>query len=364
MANKDYYEILGVEKNASQDEIKRAFRRLARQYHPDVNKSPEAEKKFKELNEAYQVLSDPKKRQQYDTFGTAGPGFQGFEGFDFGDLFRGGFGRAAEEFGGFGDIFETFFGGGRRGRRGGPERGDDLRYDLEIPLEVANRGEEREIEIEHLVSCDKCKGSGAEPGTSKQRCGNCGGSGQVRRTQRSFLGSFTQVSTCPKCHGEGEVISTPCKKCRGEGRVRTKNKISLKIPPGIDSGHRLRVSGAGNAGIRGGRSGDLYIFIEVSPHPIFEREGEDIHIKKLISFVQASIGAEVDVPTLDGEVKLHIPPGTQPHSTFRLKGKGMPSLHGRGKGDHYVLIEVETPQNLTKEQNDMLKKFGKLRGEF
>jgi len=366
MTNKDYYDILGVGKNASQDEVKRAYRRLARQHHPDVNKSPDAEQKFKEINEAYQVLGDPKKRRQYDAFGKVGPEFRGFEGFDIGDIFERGFGRGFEEFGGFGDLFDMFFGRERagRGRKARAERGDDLRYDLTIPLEVAAKDLEREIEITHFVSCSKCKGEGLMPGTSPSRCGTCGGTGQVTRSQRTFLGSFTQVTTCPKCDGRGEIITSPCNVCKGSGREKRKHNVKLKIPAGIDSGYRLRISGAGNAGIRGGPAGDLYIFITVEPHPIFERDGSDIHIKKLITFTQAALGFEVDVPTIDGTAKLHIPPGTQPNSTFRLKDKGMPHLEGRGRGDQYVLIEVETPINLTKEQMELLKKFGGLRGEF
>lgn len=363
MPKKDYYETLGVPNSASEDEIKRAFRRLARQCHPDVNKEPGAEQKFKEINEAYHVLSDPKKRQQYDSFGHAGPEtFQGgFRDFDIGDLFSGGFGG----FGGFDEIFETFFGRQRSSRGGGagPERGDDLSYDLKIPLDVASTGQEREIALDHFVQCGNCLGSGAAPGTSPVRCNTCRGSGQVSRSQRTMLGSFTQITTCPDCRGTGEVISSPCSVCRGLGRVKRSHTVKVKIPPGIDSGYRLRVAGAGNAPIRGGRPGDLYVFITVLPHPSFKREGADLYYKKKISFVQAALGAEVAVPTIDGTAKLSIPSGTENQTTFRLRGRGMPNLEGRGRGDELVVIDIEVPKKLSREEAELLQKFGKLRGE-
>jgi molecular chaperone DnaJ len=366
MASNDYYEILGVQKNATEDEIKRAFRRLARQYHPDVNKEAGAEEKFKKINEAYHVLSDPKNRQQYDTFGSMGPGqgqgSGGFEGFDLGDLLNQGFGG----FEGFGDIFESFLGGRPqgRGRRGGPERGDDLRYDITIPLEAAAKGEEREIKIDHYAVCDNCVGSGAAPGTSPVKCGNCGGTGQVSRAHRTMMGSFMQISPCPACQGAGEVISSPCKACRGSGRTRKTRTVKVKIPPGVETGHRLRVPEMGNAGGRGSRPGDLYIFMKVIPSEFFEREGSDLYYKKKISFAQAVLGAEVKVPTIDSIATLKIPSGTQPGTTFRLRGHGMPNLGGRGSGDQYVLIEIEVPTKLTKDEAELLKKFGKGRGEI
>jgi molecular chaperone DnaJ len=365
MSKKDYYETLGISRNASEDEIKRAFRRLARQHHPDVNKEAGAEEKFKEINEAYHVLSDQKKRAQYDRFGqVGGPGGfgGGFEGVDLGDLFEQGFGG----FGGFGDMFESFFGGPRGGgrRRTGPERGDDLRYDLTTPLEAAATGEEREINVDHLITCDKCSGSRAAPGTSPVKCSTCNGAGQVSRSQRTMLGSFTQVTTCPACRGVGEVISSPCPKCRGNGRMRKTQTVKIKIPPGVDTGHRLRISGAGNAGERGGRAGDLYIFIRVTPHESFERDGADLYYKKKISIVQAALGAEVKVPTIDGTAALKVPSGTQPGTTFRMRGKGMPNVGGIGRGDEYVLIDVEVPTRLSKEQSELLKKFGISRGDI
>jgi molecular chaperone DnaJ len=354
---KDYYEILGVSKQASADEIKRSFRNLARKYHPDVNREPGSAEKFKEINEAYQLLSDQQKRRQYDAFGTAQPG--GFPGFDFGEGFGG--------FEGISDIFDAFFGTQTR-RRGGrgtmEEAGADLRYDLAITLEEAANGLEKEIEIAHLTSCQTCKGTGAKPGTSPSRCSSCEGTGQVRRMQRTPLGSFTQISTCPTCHGAGSVIGSPCSACHGSGRVKARHKIKVKIPAGIDSGYRLRVSQAGEAGLRGGPPGDLYVFISVKPHSLFEREGADLYHKRLISFVQAALGDVIEVPTISGQAELRIPSGTQPNTTFRLKGKGLPHLRGGGRGDQFVVVEIETPTNLTDEQAELLRKFGKLRKEY
>lgn len=359
---KDYYNILGVSKSASQDEIKKAFRTAARKYHPDVNKAPDAEEKFKELNEAYQTLSNPQKKQQYDTFGSAGPqagGFSGgFEGFDFG----GGGGA-----GGFEDIFETFFGGGGHSRRqsGGPQRGSDLRYDLTISLEDAARGTEVELDISHLVSCKTCKGSGAKPGTKSKKCSKCNGAGQVRQAQRTILGSFTSIVTCPDCSGAGEKISSPCKDCNGQGRTKGSHKIKVKVPAGIESSSQLRVSGAGNTGAKSGPAGDLYVFISVRQHSQFEREGSDLLYKTDIPFVKAVLGSEIEVPTIiDGKAKVKIPAGTQSGTTFRLKGKGMPHLQQFGRGDLYVKVHIETPSRLDRKQSELLKEFGKLRGEI
>lgn len=353
--NKDYYEILGVEKQASADEIKRAYRKKARQYHPDVNKESGSEEKFKEINEAYQVLSDTNKRSQYDYYGTAGgPGAgagAGFGGFDFGGA--GGF----EGFGEFGDLFDVFFGGARGGRRAAPQRGADLRYDLRITLKEAAKGVERELNIVHFAACTTCKGSGAKPGTKPNRCTNCNGSGQVKKTQRTILGSFTQVGTCPTCQGRGEVISTPCDNCKGEGRVKKNHQVKIKIPAGIDSGYRLRVSGAGDAGLKGTPPGDLYIFIQVEPNPLFNRDGENLYHRTKISFIQAILGDEIKVPTIDGEAKLKIPAGTQPNTNFRIKGKGMPVLNRRDRGNLYVLVEIEIPTKLSRGQAELLKKY-------
>lgn len=365
MANKrDYYEVLGIQKNASTDEIKKAFWKLARQYHPDVNKSPEAEGRFKEINEAYSVLSDPKKRAQFDRFGHAatdfggagGAGFGGFEGFDMGDIFGGGFGSPFE------DLFEGIFGGGRRNKEG-PRRGDDLRFDVEITLEQAASGMEKEIEIPDHVTCETCKGTGSKPGTSPSRCTNCGGSGQVQHTQRTPLGTFTQVGTCVTCKGTGKIITSPCSSCRGKGIIKTSKRVRVEIPAGIDSGYRLRIPRAGESGEKGGPPGDLFIFITVKRHPNFERDDSDIHYKTLITFSQASLGAEIEVPTIDGKTILKVPAGTQPNSVLKMKGKGLPRLRGSGKGDEYVHIDIETPTNLDREQTDLLKKFATLRGE-
>ena len=354
---RDYYETLGVAKGASADEIKRSYRNLARKFHPDVNKEAGAADKFKAVNEAYQVLSDPNKRSQYDYYGQAGgdagqgtPG-GGFEGFDFGQ--GGGF----EGFGEFGDLFDVFFGGQRGGRRGGPARGDDLRYDLRIKLEEAAKGAAKELEIAHFTACTTCKGSGAKPGTAAVKCATCNGAGQVRRNQRTILGNITQVVACPTCHGSGETIKTPCPNCQGSGLEKKKHKVKVNIPAGIDSGYRLRVSGAGNAGVKGGPPGDLYLFITVDAHPLFNRDGTNLYYRTSISFIQAILGAEIKVPTLDGETVLKIPPGTQPSTNFKLKDKGLPHLGRRDKGDFYVLVEVKIPDKVTKEQEELLRKF-------
>jgi len=350
---RDYYEILGVSKTASQDEIKRSFRHLARKYHPDVNKEHGATEKFKEVNEAYQVLSDPNKRSQYDYFGQAGdPGVGGFEGFDFGEQFRG-----FEGFGEFTDLFDVFFGRGRGERRTGPERGEDLRYDMRITLEEAGGGIEKELEVAHFTACSSCRGTGARPGSSPVRCSTCGGNGQVKRSQRTILGSFTQVVTCPACHGSGEVISSPCPACKGTGREKRKHKVKVKIPAGIDSNYRLRIAGAGNAGNKGGTPGDLYVFITVETHPHFNRDGANLYSRTEISFIQAILGDEIKVRTLEGEATLKIPPGTQPSTNFKLKEKGMPYLNKREKGDLYILVEIKIPAKISKEQEEFLRKF-------
>jgi molecular chaperone DnaJ len=360
MSKRDYYEILGVQKNSSDAEIKKAFRTLARKYHPDVNKEPGAEAKFKEINEAYSILSDNQKRAQYDRFGGAGAGF---EGFDFSDLFRGGFGTS---FGGespFEDLFESFFGGGGGRRRTGPRRGDDLRYDISITLEEAANGIQKEIDLPHFVACQTCKGTGARPGTKPEKCGTCRGSGQVRRAQRTMLGSFTQITPCPDCQGSGEVIRSLCVECHGRGQVKKTHKVELKIPAGVETGNKLRITKAGDTGERGGSPGDLYIFITVKDHPLFHRDGADLHYKALLTFAQASIGFEMEVPTIDGKASLKIPAGTQPNTVLRMKGKGMPHLESHARGDQFVHIEIETPANLTGEQKELLIKLAKLRNE-
>jgi molecular chaperone DnaJ len=360
MANKkDYYEVLGVSKQSSADEIKRAFRKLARQHHPDVNKEAGSETKFKEINEAYQVLSDPNKRSQYDYYGSAGGpaggfggGAGGFEGFDFGGG-AGGF----EGFGEFGDLFDAFFGGQRGGRRRAQERGADLRYDLQITLKDAATGIEKELNLTHYVSCTTCKGSGAKPGTKPIKCTACNGIGQVKKNQRTILGNFTQVLPCPTCKGKGETISSPCESCRGEGRVKKSQTIKVKIPAGIDSGFRLRVSGVGDAGPHGTKSGDLYLFIYVEPSAMFNRDGEHLYYRTSIPFTKAILGSEIKIPTLDGEATLKIPAGTQPNTNFRLKGKGMPILNRRDRGDLYILVEIDIPKKINSNQAELLRKF-------
>ncbi len=363
MAKRDYYESLGVSKEASTDEIKKAFRRLARQYHPDVNKETGAEDKFKEINEAYGILGDEKKRSQYDRFGSAGPGGfdpSGFGGQGFGGQAGQGFDFSQfEGFDGFSDIFESFFGG--QGQRRGQinRRGDDLRYDLSITLEDAAKGLEKEIVIAHQTKCGTCDGSGAKPGTKIESCNQCKGTGQVRHIQQTILGNIAQVAPCMACRGTGKTIKTPCSTCGGSGRIKDKSTLKIKIPAGIENGYKLRASGGGDAGLRGAPSGDLFIVVFVEKHQLFERDGSDLYYKASISFPFAALGGEIEVPTINGPTaKLKIPQGTQPNTTFRLKTKGLPVLGGHGHGDLYVLVDIKTPTNLTHEQIEILKRFG------
>lgn len=349
MSKRDYYEVLGVNKGTSENDIKKAYRKLARQYHPDVNpNNKEAEEKFKEATEAYDVLTDSEKRSRYDQFGHAGTDPNGFGGGDYG--------------GGFGDIFDMFFGGGGgfggATRRNGPQRGSDLRYDISITFEEAAFGVEKEIEIPRYETCDSCVGSGAEPGTHARTCSTCNGRGQVTQTQKTPLGHFQTVKTCPSCNGEGKVVETPCKKCNGQGKIRRRKKLKVNIPAGVDTGSRLRMSGEGEGGTKGGPPGDLYIFIEVKPHKIFTREDNDVYMELPISFVQAALGAEVQVPTLDGKVKFTIPEGTQTDTTFRIRGKGVQSLRGSSRGDQFIKVIIVTPVNLNDEQRELLEKLG------
>lgn len=359
MAKRDYYEVLGVDRNASQDEIKKAFRKLARKYHPDMNKEdPSAEEKFKEINEAYEVLSDPEKRRRYDQFGHAaegpagGPGGAG--GWDFGD-----FGTS------FDSIFDMFFGGGFGGARAprtGPERGADLRYDLEISLEEAASGLDRDIEVVRLDTCSSCGGTGAKPGTSPVTCPVCGGRGQTTQVRTTAFGRFTSITTCPRCGGEGRVIESPCQTCQGRGRVRKRKKIRVRIPAGVDSGMRVRVAGEGEAGTRGGPPGDLFVFITVRPHEIFERRGNDIFCEVPISVWQAALGDEIEVPALGGRASVQVPEGTQTGTAFRLKGKGIPDVHGGPRGDQYVRVKVVTPTRLTDREKELIRELARLRG--
>nr|PZN28627.1 MAG: molecular chaperone DnaJ [Chloroflexota bacterium] len=342
---RDYYEVLGVQRGASQDEIKKAFRRLARQYHPDVNKDPGAEAKFKEINEAYEVLSDPDKRAMYDRFGhmgpTGGPGYDPFGGAD-----------------PFGSIFEAFFGGQPgRGAHRGPQRGADLRYTLTITFEEAVFGTEKEIEFRRLETCGTCRGTGAEPGTDPVRCPKCGGLGEIRT--RAPIFNMVTVTTCDQCRGEGTVIAIPCRDCRGEGRVRQTRRLTVKIPAGVDSSSQIRITGEGEAGPRGGPHGNLYVALEVEPHPFFVREGNDIIMELPLNIAQAALGVEVEVPTVDGTETLRVPPGTQTGATFRLRGKGVPYLRGSGRGDQIIVTRVVVPTRLTEHQRRLFQELEK-----
>ncbi len=346
-AKRDYYQVLGVERSATQQEIKKSYRQLARQYHPDVSDAPDAEVHFKEINEAYEILSDPEKRATYDRFGHTGPGGAGF-GFDFGfhDPF---------------EIFEQVFGQGfgfRTSARQGPRRGADLRYDLHLAFEEAVFGCEKEIEITRYEVCPECQGSGAEPGTSPVRCSECNGTGQVRRVQRSILGSFVSVTTCPVCHGARETIPIPCSRCSGERRVYVTRKLSVTIPPGVDHGTQIRLAGEGEMGEGGGPSGNLYVVLNVEPHPIFQRHDDDILVELQVNVAQAALGAEVSVPTLEGEESVSIPAGTQSGAVLRMRNKGVPHLRRNGRGDEVVLVRVAVPTKLSREQKRLLRELG------
>ncbi|NLN54115.1 MAG: molecular chaperone DnaJ [Firmicutes bacterium] len=363
MAKRDYYEVLGVSRDASTEEIKKAYRKLARKYHPDVNRDDkDAEKKFKEVKEAYDVLSDPQRRAQYDQFGhaaeTGGFGTGGFGGFGQGDF---------SGFGGFEDIFDSFFGGfggaTQTRRSAGPQRGNDLRYDLEITLEQAALGLETTINVPRAESCDSCGGSGAKPGTKPETCSHCHGTGQQQVARNTAFGRFVSVQTCQACGGTGSVIKERCPDCHGSGRVQRERKIEIKIPPGVETGSRLRVANEGEAGLRGGPPGDLYIVVHVRPHKLFVRQGNDIIIEVPISFTQATLGTELEVPTLTGKARVKIPAGTQTGTTFRLRGKGIPHLRGYGQGDQHVKVVVKIPKKISNKQKELLREFARLAGE-
>ncbi|MHB8156151.1 MAG: molecular chaperone DnaJ [Desulfocucumaceae bacterium] len=356
MSKRDYYEVLGVSKQASADEIKKAYRKLARQYHPDANPDKkDAEEKFKEVAEAYEVLSDQDKRAGYDRFGHAGMNGQGFNG---AGGFSGDFGG-----GGLGDIFDMFFGGGGgRGRRG-PEKGSDLRLDLEISFEEAAFGFEKDIRVPRHEDCGTCGGTGAAPGTKTQTCPACNGAGQIQYAQNTPFGRIVQSRTCDRCHGAGKVIEKPCANCHGAGQVRKNRSIHVKIPAGVDSGTRLRVSGEGEAGLRGGPRGDLYVYIYVKAHKFFRRDGNEVIVDIPLSFAQAALGDEIEVDTLDGRETVRIPEATQTGSVFRLKGRGIPHLGGHGRGDQHVRVTVHTPTKLTEKQKELLMEFAKLNQE-
>jgi len=356
---RDYYEVLGVSKNASLDEIKKAYRKIAKENHPDVKPGDkQAEERFKEATEAYAVLSNPEKRAQYDQYGHAGVDFNGQGGF-------GGFGDFSDFDFGLGDIFDMFFGGGMGSgaRRRGPTRGADLRYDLDITLEEAAFGAKKVIEIPLTETCVICGGSGAAPGTHPQTCTQCGGSGQIRTVQRTPFGQVATSRTCPSCHGQGTIITHHCSKCQGKGKVREVKKIEVNIPAGSEEGLSLRFSGKGDAGERGGPSGDLYVVLNILPHEFFEKRGNDIYCEIPITFVQAALGAEIEVPTIHGKVKLQIPEGTQTSRVFRIKGKGFPYRRGSGAGDQHVKVIVTTPTKLNEKQKQLLREFAKITSE-
>ena len=354
MAEKrDYYEVLGVDKSASADDIKKAYRKLAKQYHPDLNKdNPDAAEKFKEVGEAYSVLSDAEKKQRYDQFGHAGVdgngggGFGGgFGGFDMGDL---------------GDIFGSFFGGGFGGgssRRNAPQKGRDIRASIELTFEEAAFGAKKDVRVSRLENCETCNGSGAKAGTQPETCSRCSGRGQVRSVQNTPFGQIQTNTTCPECRGKGKVIKERCTACQGAGKTRISDKITINIPAGVDDGQSVRVRSKGDAGENGGPNGDLYVAISIKRHPIFERDEYDVYVEAPISFVQATLGCELEVPTLDGKKTQTIPEGTQSGTKFRIKGVGIPYPNGSGRGDQFVTVNVEIPKNLTQKQRDLLMNF-------
>jgi len=348
---RDYYEVLGLPRNASDEEIKRAFRKLAFQYHPDHNKNPEAEDKFKEINEAYQVLSDPEKRSNYDRYGRVDTReWRGFPDFDFGGL---------------GDIFESFFGGFgetpfARTTQRTPQKGDSLRTHLTLSFEEAVFGCQKEVGIQRIENCPACYGIGSQRGTNPQTCPDCHGTGQVRKVQRSIFGRFSHISICSRCGGGGTIITNPCSQCHGKGKVKVKRKLIVDIPAGVDDGYQVHLDGEGDAGLYGGTPGDLYIDLSVRPHHLFRRDGIDILYELPLNFAQAALGDEIEVPTLDGEANLKIPPSTQNGKVFRLKGKGVSQLNSRGKGDLLIKVVVITPQHLDKKQQRLFEELAKI----
>ena len=346
----DHYEVLGVPRDATHEDIKRAYRKLARSHHPDANRhDPEAEERFKEITRAYDVLSDPDKRQRYDLFGDerAQAGFGGFGGF-----------------GGFSDIFDAFFSGSTGPtRRSGPARGSDVLAEVALTLEEAAAGVERDIEVSRLRECGTCGGTGAKSGTVPRRCSECGGTGEVRQVRRTMLGNMMTASTCRRCGGTGQEIADPCPHCRGRGRVQVTEKLSVRIPPGIDDGAHLRVSGGGEAGVRGGRSGDLYVSVRVLPHDVFKRVGDDLGCEAEVPMTVAALGGVIEVPTLDGTEEVEVDAGTQTGDVARVREAGMPRLESRGRGDLIVLLRVQTPRGLDTEQRELLRRLAELRGE-
>jgi len=358
MANgqRDYYEVLGVPRSADAQDLKKAYRKLAMEYHPDRNASADAAEKFKEINRAYEVLSDDQKRPLYDRFGHAGVdgsanggqgGFEGFQGFE-----------------GFGDIFDAFFGGGARGgrRRRGPARGADLRYNLRLTFEEAVFGAEKEIEFQRLEACEACEGRGAESGSEPVTCPECNGSGEIRRAQQSIFGQFVNVSACGRCQGEGRVITNPCQACRGTGRTRQNRRMAVKVPAGVDEGAQIRIGGEGEAGPRGGEPGHLYVVLSVSPHERFERLEDHIVLKLPVNLAQAALGAELTIPTIDGDMQFEVPAGTQSGEDFVIRGKGVPHLRASGRGDMVIRVTVVVPESLTDDQRELFEKLAALMG--
>ncbi len=357
--DKDYYKVLGVDKNSTKEEIKKAYKKLAKKYHPDINKDPESQEKFKEINEAAAVLGDDEKRAKYDQFGSTYEQFSGGRGFDFSD-FGFDFGGFSGGMFDFGDIFDQFFGGGFSSqRRRGPKRGADLRYDMEISLEQAAKGVNQKISIPRLEKCEKCDGTGAKSESDIVECPNCGGRGAVQKTQRTPFGVFATTTTCRKCHGSGKYIKEECRQCDGTGVVRKTRNIEVNIPAGAEEGTNLRIRGEGEAGEKGGESGDLFIVIHVKEHETFKRSGDDIFVKVQVPFTIAALGGSIDVPTLESKAKLKIPAGTQSGTTFRMRDLGIPYLHGSGKGDELVEVEISVPTRLSPKQKNLLKEFEK-----
>src|SRR6266568_2606003 len=360
MEKPDYYDVLGVPRNASKDDIKGSYRKLALQYHPDRNKAPEATEKFKEISEAYAILSDDEKRKQYDQFGREGI----YQKYNTEDIFRDmGFGTFG---GGFSSFVERILGGlggfESYANPSGPSRGEDLVYDLQISFDEVAHGATREIEFSRLAECKECNGSGAQPGSSRKTCSTCHGRGQVQTVRRAGFAQLVQITTCPKCRGEGSIIDKPCKNCGGSGLSRTKTKLQVKVPPGADEGQNLRIRGEGNAA-QGGRSGDLYVRIRLKPHAEFKRDGDNILYETKVSFPKAALGGELQIPSIDGKAQLKIPAGTRPGTVFRLEGKGFPRVGGWGRGDELVRIDVEIPRDLSRRQRELLTEFAKELGE-
>lgn len=352
MSKRDYYDVLGVDKNATKQDIRKAYRALARKYHPDVNKEDDAQAKFIEAKEAYEVLSDDQKRAQYDQFGHAGAQGQGF----------GGFGGGAQDFSGFGDIFDMFFGGGRRSDPNAPQQGSDLQYTVTLEFEEAIFGKETEITIPKEMECDTCTGTGAKPGTKVNTCSHCNGSGQLNVEQNTPFGRVVNRRVCNHCSGTGKVIPEKCTICGGSGRIKKHVKVRVSIPAGIDDGQQIRMSGKGESGINGGPPGDLYVVVRVKQDDFYKREGDNIYCEVPLTFSQAALGDELEIPTVHGKVKLKIPAGTQTGRIFRLRGKGVPNVHGRGHGDQHIQVKVITPKKLSGRQKELLKELSEIDG--